>query len=75
MMVVDVGRQADFRAGRPRLLFTGTYERSATRANYDVAPDGESFVMLNSGGDARAATQVNVLINWFEELKRLVPTQ
>jgi hypothetical protein len=67
-------RADDFRASRPRLLFTWTYERSATRANYDVAPDGESFVMLNSGEGARAATQINVLSNWFEELRRLVPT-
>lgn len=37
--------------------------------NYDVAPDGR-FLMIQGEG---APTQVNVVLNWFEELKRLVP--
>jgi len=41
-------------------------------ADYDVTPDGERFVML--GGDPQGAvTQLNVVLNWFEELKRRVP--
>jgi hypothetical protein len=26
-----------------------------------------------AGGEEQAPTQVNVVLNWFEELKRLVP--
>jgi serine/threonine-protein kinase len=73
MMVVPVKTQPTFSAGRPRLLFTGPFVRQAGLISYDVSPDGESFVMLDSGEESGAATQVNVLINWFEELKRLVP--
>jgi hypothetical protein len=29
--------------------------------------------MLREGDQAVSATQVNVVMNWFEELKRLVP--
>jgi hypothetical protein len=58
-----------------RLLFTGPFTRTAGRINYDISPDGESFVMLDSGELSGAATQVNVLLNWFEELKQLVPTK
>ena len=73
MMVVPVMTQPTFSAGRSRLLFTGPFVRTAARISYDVSLDAESFVMLDSGEESGAATQVNVLINWFEELKRLVP--
>ena len=33
------------------------------------------FVMLNSGEEDRAVTQVSVVMNWFDELKRLVPAK
>ena len=39
---------------------------------YDVTTDGQSFVMLRQQGDIDAAVPVLVL-NFFEELKRLVP--
>jgi serine/threonine-protein kinase len=73
MMVVAVNTQPTFSAGRPRLLFTGPFVRSARRINYDVSPDGELFVMLDAGEESGGATKVNVLLNWFEELKRRVP--
>jgi hypothetical protein len=38
---------------------------------YDVAPDGR-FLMLKAAVPDRL--QVDVVLNWFEELKRLVPT-
>ena len=41
-------------------------------ANYDVSADGESFIMLES--DEAMPTEINVVLNWFEELKHLVPT-
>jgi eukaryotic-like serine/threonine-protein kinase len=75
MMVVAVNTQGAFTASRPRLLFTGPFTRTAGRINYDISPDGESFVMLDSGELSGAATQVNVLLNWTEELKQLVPTK
>jgi len=41
---------------------------------YDIAPDGERFlVMLEDLGPERA--KLVVVENWFEELKRLVPTR
>ena len=41
--------------------------------NYDVSADGTEFIMVQRIG-APQADQVNVVLNWFEELKRLVPT-
>ena len=77
MMAVDITAGPNFAAGKPRKLFTGPYELSpATSPNYDVSPDGQRFLMLKpSEQEAAAPTQINVVLNWFEELKRRVPTE
>ena len=42
----------------------------------DGRPDGQRFVMIQEGGsESDAPTQIHVVLNWFEELKRRVPTQ
>jgi hypothetical protein len=45
--------------------------------SYDISPDGQRFLMIKEGGaDGTAAPpSIIVVLNWFEELKRLVPTQ
>ena len=45
-----------------------------SRANYDVAPDGQGFVMVQVGPADLVPTKVNVVLNWFEELKHTAPT-
>ena len=42
-------------------------------ANFDVHPDGDRFVVVTSS-DWDPITELNLVFNWFEELKRLVPT-
>ena len=75
MMAVDIATQPGFSAGTPRMLFEGHYEPTAVPiANYDVSPDGQRFLMLKPTEQAEAApTQINVVLNWFEELKQKVP--
>ncbi len=44
---------------------------------HDVSPDGERFLMIKEGGgadDTSAPSQLILVQNWFEELRRLVPT-
>ena len=44
---------------------------------YDISPDGKRFLMIKEAGETEetsAPTQLIVVENWFEELKRLVPT-
>jgi eukaryotic-like serine/threonine-protein kinase len=76
MMAVDVTRQPSFSAGKPKMLFEGPYlPTPVTFPNYDVSPDGQRFLMLKSVDQSQAApTQINVVLNWFEELKQKVPT-
>jgi Tol biopolymer transport system component len=74
MMVVTVHTGTTFTVGEPRLLFEGEYLLDANgNANYDVFPDGTRFVMIEAGEES-APAQINIVLNWFEELKRLVPT-
>jgi hypothetical protein len=40
---------------------------------FDVSPDGQRFLAIEPTETAQAANQINVLINWFEDLKRRVP--
>jgi hypothetical protein len=59
-------------------LFEGNYETSPSfmqpGTGYDLSPDGKRFLMIKSSGEQPATTQVNVVQDWFEELKRRVPT-
>ncbi len=73
-MAVDITTEPTFSAGKPRLLFEERYETAAGMGvNYDVTPDGQRFIMVKAEQEL-ALTQINVVLNWFEELKRLVPT-
>ena len=78
MMAVDISTQTGFAAGKPRQLFEGRYLMNAAgfaRPNFDVSADGQRFLMLKPVEREQAApTQINVVLNWTEELKRLVPT-
>ena len=74
MMAVDIATQPGFAVGKPRMLFEGPYV-PATVTFYDVTPDGQRFLMLKPSEQAPAApTQINVVLNWFEELKQKVPS-
>ena len=77
MWVVDVETEPGFMVGRPELLFEDPYLRdplnNAGNPNYDVSLDGQQFLMVQ--GQAASDSQgVVVVQNWFEQLKRLVPT-
>ncbi|HXW63062.1 MAG TPA: hypothetical protein VEJ45_10715 [Candidatus Acidoferrales bacterium] len=78
MMAVDISTQPSFAAGKPRQLFERRYlpnPLGLARANYDVSRDGQRFLMLKPVQQEQAApTQINVVLNWSEELKSLVPT-
>ena len=75
MMAVEITTDPTFREGIPRLLFEENFQLSiSTLANYDVTPDGQRFVMIKESEEQQeAATQINVVLNWFEELKQRVP--
>ena len=74
MMVVPTIIQPTFTASKPEVLFERPYWMYPPLRNYDVTPDGRRFLMIKESEQVAAATRVIVVLNWFEELKRLVPT-
>jgi Tol biopolymer transport system component/predicted Ser/Thr protein kinase len=76
MMAVEITTQPSFSAGKPKVLFEGRYLLTpATSPNYVVATDGQRFLMLKPTEQVQSApTQINIVLNWFEELKQKVPT-
>jgi serine/threonine-protein kinase len=67
---VTLGRT--FTSGTVRRLFSGPYAFDQLSVNYDVSPDGQRFVVTRSRVDS-APRQLELVLNWFEELNRLVP--
>ena len=74
MMAVEIKTNPTFIAGTPKLLFEGSYVRYGPRANYDVTLNGQRFLMIKKSDQESTVSQLEVIQNWFEELKRLVPT-
>jgi serine/threonine protein kinase/Tol biopolymer transport system component len=70
MMAVDVSTTPVFTAGRPKRLFEGSYLQDT--GSYDIAPDGR-FLMIKY--EPHALTELVLVQNWFEELKRRVSTR
>jgi hypothetical protein len=61
--------------GAPRPLFEGRYAWGADYGrSFDLHPDGERFLMVQLGDRPLPPTQYRLVVNWFEELKRLVPS-
>jgi Tol biopolymer transport system component len=74
LMVVDISTEPTFKAGTPRVLLEGPFLwRLNLGQNYSVSPDGQRFLVIQ-GEDANL-TQLNVVLNWFEELKRRLPVR
>jgi hypothetical protein len=53
-------------------MFEGRY-LNVLGVPYDVAPDGQRFMMLEESVKQPPTTRLNVVLNWFEELKQRVP--
>jgi len=78
LMVVPVQTDPTFVPENPQELLDWPYSRLGDGRNYDVSPDGQRFlaitnVPLETDADA-SSPHINIGLNWFEELKRLVPT-
>jgi hypothetical protein len=78
-MRVGVERAPSWATTTPTLVVKEGYRMDSfnTGRTYDVAPDGQQFLMIKEG-DADQTTMPPSLIvvqNWAQQLKRLVPTK
>jgi eukaryotic-like serine/threonine-protein kinase len=79
LYVMDIQTNEAVSAGKPTALpISGTIHPQAQR-NYDVTPDGRFLVIvpatMTRGNVRRPTTAINVVLNWFEELKGRVPAR
>jgi eukaryotic-like serine/threonine-protein kinase len=78
MMAVPISTETDFRLlGPPRELFSGDYiDGQVPSRGFEVTSDGR-FLMKTQPPATESApvTSINLVLNWFEELKRLVPAK
>ena len=65
MMAVSVQMEPEFKASQPRVVFEGSYSR-----HFDISPDGQRFLMIKTEIEP---SLIHVVLNWLEELDRLVP--
>jgi len=77
MYVVDVKTEPTLTVGTPRELFSSRHGTRGALRGYDVAPDGQRFLMVRLGPLTwvEPVTEFHLILNWFEELKRRVPTE
>ena len=67
-MAVDVDTRDGLALGRPRTLFE-------KEGGFDVAPDGQHFVMNERVESEPPPSELILVKHWVEELERLVPTE
>lgn len=75
-MSVDIQTEPTFAAGNAEVVVEGRYSPGPFGRTYDVSPDGERFLMIKEHEDVeRESPEIVMVLNWLEELKRLVPTE
>jgi serine/threonine-protein kinase len=79
LMRVGVERAPTWAATPPTQLVKEGYATipgSLSGRSYEIAPDGERFLMIKEGADQTAAPPSLVVVqHWLDELKQLVPTK
>ena len=72
VMRVSLETDPVFEPGQPTRLFSGNYRQDPGRA-YEIGPDGKRFLMMRPI-EEELSTELVFVLNWFDELERLVPT-
>ena len=80
LAVVSVTTRPAFTVGNPMALprqFRASQAAGAGARPYDITPDGKRFIGMIAAGQTQsggpATPQIQVVLNWFEELKAKVP--
>ena len=69
VLAVSVQTEPSLRVGAPRVLFDWPY---GLQHRFNISPQDDGFVMIKTDPDSDP-TKFHVVLNWSEELKRLVP--
>ena len=72
LMSVQVRTTGALALGERRKLLDLSRYDSGYVHEFDVSPDGQRFLLIRTEAQSRP-TRLDIVINWFDELKRLVP--
>ena len=73
-MAVSIQTEPTFEPGPPTVVVEGASFFNGI-CSYDVGPDRRLLVIgLSDATGGNAGNRINVVLNWFEELKQRVPT-
>ena len=75
LMAVRIFLEPELRFEAPKTLFEGSYSHPVGSPTYDVGPDGRFLMIKPVAGEESETTELVLVLNWFEELKHLVPTE
>jgi serine/threonine-protein kinase len=71
LLVVAIAHTSEPHVGAPRPVLRQSFAGGSRDPAYAVSPDGKRFLIIRRNQDAAAG--IDVTLNWFDELKRLVP--
>ena len=71
---VEISTAPRFHAGAPEVVFEGAESVWDRPGNYDQLPDG-SFVVVRRTGAPASERRLRLVLHWFAELERLLPTK
>jgi hypothetical protein len=79
MMVVEVNDEEELGLSAPTMLFerdlsVGRLQRLYSFGTFDVAPDGQSFAVIDDSHAPDPPVDLVLVQNFDQDLKRLVPT-
>ena len=79
-MAAQENTEPTFNASKPKTLFRGNYVTGYTEnPERDISPEGKRFIMIKStaatedDSTTEIPSQINIVLNWFEELKQRAP--
>ena len=78
VLAAEVRTQPEFHSSSPRVLFAGVYleaEGTTSLSTYDAFPDGSAFIFVRQNTNPSTKKTLNVVLNWFEELRRIASEQ
>jgi serine/threonine-protein kinase len=77
LVAVDVDTSNGLKLGTPEVVVPNNYYWGAEGRAWDLAPDGRFLLMKNPpaapASPQDATPKIRVVVNWIEELKKLVP--
>ena len=80
-MAVSVETGPTLSFGTPKTLFRSTYLGSSSTGGtlWDISPDGKRFLLVKdaaaNGKPTEFPRKINIVVNWFEELRQRVPVK